>query len=124
METIMLIGIGGFIGANVRYWLSLWAAETFGSRFPWGTLIINVTGSLVLAVLVAYAFNHTTLDPRIRLFLAVGFCGAYTTFSTYAVESVVLLQAGNWMAGLGNILVTNLICIISVVAGLALGSRL
>ena len=124
METIMLIGIGGFIGANVRYWLSLWAAETFGSRFPWGTLIINVTGSLVLAVFVAYAFNHTTLDPLIRLFLAVGFCGAYTTFSTYAVDSVALLQAGDWMAGLGNIVVTNLICIISVLAGLTLGSRL
>jgi fluoride exporter len=104
--------------------LSLWAAETFGSRFPWGTIIINVSGSLILAVFVAYAFNHSTLDPRLRLLLAVGFCGAYTTFSTYAVESVALLQAGDWMAGVGNIIVTNLICIMSVVAGLALGSRL
>lgn len=124
METIMLIGIGGFIGANARYWLSLWTAETLGTRFPWGTLIINVSGSFILAVFVAYAFNHVALDPRIRLFLAVGFCGAYTTFSTYAVDSVALIQAGDWMAGLGNILVTNLTCIASVVVGLALGSRL
>ena len=124
METIMVIGIGGFIGANVRYWLSLWAAETFGNRFPWGTLIINVSGSLILAVFVAYAFNHTTLDPRLRLLLAVGFCGAYTTFSTYAVDSVALIQAGDWMGGLSNIIVTNVVCIISVIIGLILGSRL
>lgn len=124
VETIILIGIGGFIGANLRYGVSVWAADRLGLAFPWGTLVINVTGSFILALFLAYTVNHVTLDDRIRLFLAVGFCGAYTTFSTYAVESMALLQSGAWIAALGNILGTNLACLVSVLVGLALGSRL
>lgn len=124
METLLLIGLGGFIGANLRYLISIWAAEQFGADFPWGTILINFTGSLLLATLVAWLGSHTTVDPRVRLFLAVGFFGAYTTFSTYAVESMTLLQAGRWIGALGNILGTNLICILGAIAGFALGSRL
>jgi CrcB protein len=94
VETILLIGIGGFIGANLRYAVSVWAAGRFGLVFPWGTLIINVTGSFILALFLGYAVAHTRLDDRVRLLLAVGFCGAYTTFSTYAVESIALMQGG------------------------------
>jgi len=124
VETIILIGIGGFIGANLRYGVSVWTTNQLGPHFPWGTLIINMTGSFVLALFLAYTVNHVTLDDRIRLFLAVGFCGAYTTFSTYAVESMALLQGRAWIVALGNILGTNLACLVSVLVGLALGSRL
>lgn len=124
VETFFLIGIGGFIGANLRYLVSGWAAENLGKGFPWGTLIINFTGSCILATFIAFAANHIMIDPRTRLFVAVGFCGAYTTFSTYAVESIALLQAGDWIGGLGNILGTNLVCIIGVVIGMLIGSRL
>jgi CrcB protein len=123
VETILLIGIGGFIGANVRYLVALWAAGRFGSAFPWGTLIINFSGSSVLGLFVGWSANHVTLDPRVRLFVAIGFFGAYTTFSTYANESVALMQAGRWLSVLANVLGTNLVCILGALFGLAVGSR-
>jgi CrcB protein len=124
VETLILIGLGGFVGANVRYVVSGWVAQQVGSRFPWGTLLVNFTGSLLLALFIAWAASRTTFDARVRLFLAVGFFGAYTTFSTYASESVALLQNGDWIGALGNMLGTNLVCIAGAAAGLAAGSRL
>jgi CrcB protein len=124
VETFLIIGLGGFVGANVRYLVSGWAAERFGTAFPWGTLIINVTGSALLGVFIAWMIAHTTVDPRLRLLVAVGFFGAYTTFSTYAVDSITLWQSGNWMSALGNILGTNFLCLVGSLVGLAIGSRL
>ncbi len=124
METILMIGIGAVIGANLRYFVSLWAAQQFGTTFPWGTLIINFTGSALLAVFLAFLANHTGVDPRYRLLIATGFCGGYTTFSTYANDSVALFRAGDWIGAVGNVLGSNLICIAGVVVGLLIGSRL
>jgi fluoride exporter len=121
VETLLIIGLGGFMGANVRYWVSCWAVEHLGRTFPWGTLIINFSGSILLAVFVAWAATHTALDPRVRLFLAVGFFGAYTTFSTYANESVALLQTGDIIGAIANILGTNMVCILGAIVGLAIG---
>src|SRR5689334_11649962 len=98
-------------------------AQRFGTAFPWGTLLINFSGSLLLAVFLGWAANHVTLDPRVRLLIAVGFFGAYTTFSTYAVDSMTLLQSSDWMGAVGNILGTNLVCILGAILGLAIGSR-
>lgn len=124
METFLIIGLGGFIGANLRYIVSGWAAEHFGNAFPWGTLLINFSGSCLLAIFIGWAANHTGFDPRVRLLVVVGFFGAYTTFSTYATESLALLQAGDWIGAVGNVLGTNFICILGAVLGLAVGSRL
>lgn len=123
METFLLIGIGGFIGANVRYWVSIWAAARFGASFPWGTLIINITGATLLGVFNGWAGNHLSIDPRIRLLVAVGFFGAYTTFSTYANETVTLLRAADWIGVLLNLLVSNVLCILGALAGVLIGSR-
>jgi fluoride exporter len=124
METLLIIGAGGFIGANLRYLVSIWAAQRFGATFPWGTMIINFTGSLLLALFVAWLTTRTTLDPRLRLLVAVGFFGAYTTYSTFAVESVTLFQTGNWLGALSNIFGTTLVCILGALVGFALGARL
>lgn len=124
METLLIIGLGGFIGANARYLVSTWAVKQFGSAFPWGTLLINFTGSCLLGVFLTWAASRATLDPRVRLFVAVGFFGAYTTFSTFANESLALLQAGNWIAAVSNVLGTNLVCILGAMVGVALGARL
>jgi CrcB protein len=124
LETILIIGLGGFFGANLRYLVSMWAAERFGTTFPWGTFIINFSGSFLLAVFIAWAGRHLSFDPRLRLFLAVGFFGAYTTFSTYANESIALLQAGDWIGGLGNVVGSNLVCLVGALTGLAVGGRL
>jgi CrcB protein len=124
LETFIIIGIGAMIGANLRFWISGWIAQSLAQTFPFGTLAINFTGSLVLAVFTGWATNHAGIDPRLRLLVAIGFCGGYTTFSTYANESVALLQAGDWIGALSNILGTNLICIIAVIIGLVVGRQL
>lgn len=124
MEAILVIGIAGFIGANVRYFVAIWVTQSVGSAFPWSTLIINLTGSGLLAVFTAWAGNQIGLDPRIRLFIAVGFFGAYTTFSTYANESIGLFRAGDWIGSFGNIMLTNILCLIAAFIGLLIGSRL
>ncbi len=124
LETLLFIGLGGFIGANARYLVSTWAAQRFGAAFPWGTLLINFSGSCLLAIFLTWAASRATLDPRVRLFVAVGFFGAYTTFSTFANESLALLQAGNWIAAVSNVLGTNLVCILGAMVGVALGARL
>jgi len=124
MESVLIIGIAGFIGANVRYFVATWAAQQYGTTFPWGTLIINLTGSFLLAVFTAYAGNRLALDPRIRLFIAVGFFGAYTTFSTYANDSVGLLRSGAWINAVVNVLLTNGLCLIGALIGLMLGNLL
>ncbi len=124
IETFLIIGLGGVIGANVRYWVSGWAADHLGQIFPWGTLIINFTGSALLGVFNGWATNHTPLDPRIRLLIAIGFFGAYTTYSTYANESVALLRGSDWIGAVGNILGTNLLCIGGALLGTVFGARL
>jgi CrcB protein len=124
IETFLLIGVGGIIGANLRYWLSLWAADALGGAFPWGTLIINFSGSALLGTFTGWLANHTSVDPRVRLLVAVGFFGAYTTFSTYANESIALLRSGNWLGAAGNILGTNLLCLVGALIGVLIGSRL
>ncbi len=124
LQQLFIIGIAGFIGANVRYWGSGWAAAHLGQTFPWGTFIINFTGSCLLAVFLGWAGNRATLDPGVRLFIAVGFFGAYTTFSTYANESVALLRAGDWAGAAINVLGTNLLCLVGALLGLTIGSRL
>ncbi|MCU0515126.1 MAG: fluoride efflux transporter CrcB [Anaerolineae bacterium] len=123
METMLIIGAGGFIGANVRYLLATLITRYLGSHFPWGTFVINASGSLLLALFAAWATAHTP-DPRLRLFVATGFCGAYTTFSTYSVELLALVQAGHLAAALQYLLLTNLVCLGGAALGLALGSRL
>lgn len=123
METLLLIGAGGFLGANVRFLVSGWVAQQLGARLPYGTLLVNFTGSLLLAVFIGWATNHIALDSRLRLLVATGFFGGYTTFSSYALESISLLQDGDWMGGLSYVLGTNLICLLGAMIGLAIGSR-
>lgn len=103
METILLISLGAVLGANLRYWLGMWAARQFGTEYPLGTMLINLTGSLVIGLFITLISNRFMVDPRWRIFFAVGFLGSYTTFSTYTFESITLLQAGRWAAGLWNL---------------------
>jgi len=83
MDKYLIIGLGGFLGANARYLLSGWAAQKWGASFPYGTLLINATGSFILGLFLAATTGRVLVDPRWRLFFAIGFLGAYTTFSTY-----------------------------------------
>lgn len=124
MEKFLLISAGAVLGANARYWLGGWAAQKWGSGFPFGTLMINVTGSLLLGFFMTLATERFLIDPRWRLLVAVGFLGAYTTFSTYTYESLNLLLNGQWLAGLGNSFGSAVLGILFIGLGVYLGKML
>ena len=124
MDKYLIIGLGGFLGANARYLLSGWAAQKWGASFPYGTLLINATGSFILGLFLAATTGRVLVDPRWRLFFAIGFLGAYTTFSTYTYESVQLLLSGGWWPGLANLLTSNFIGLAASILGIALGRNL
>jgi CrcB protein len=98
MSIYLWIGLGGFLGANARYVLTVWAATSWGVTFPYGTLVINLSGSFVLCLLVEVLSTYLVLRPPLHLALTVGFLGAYTTFSTFSYEWLQLLQDGKvWL---------------------------
>lgn len=118
------IALGAVVGAGARYFLSGLVARHISTTFPYGTLLINITGSLVLGFFLIYSTERVLLDPRWRLLVAIGFCGSYTTFSSYAFESFALMEQSQWlMMGL-NILLNNVLCLAAVLAGAALARGL
>lgn len=97
--AFLLVAIGGVLGANARYVVSQWAAARWGAAFPYGTLAINATGSLLLGLVLALDAARLGNNPDVRLLVTTGFLGAYTTFSTFAFETVALgRQRDHWPA--------------------------
>ena len=94
MKTFWAIAIGAAVGGVSRYYLSAAVQHRMGSSFPWGTLVINVTGSLVLGFLMRYAISTPSVSVEMRALLTTGFCGGYTTFSTYSYETAALIEDG------------------------------
>ena len=118
------IAVGAVVGTSARYFLSGLIARHYSTGFPYGTLLINITGSLVLGFFLIYSAERVLLDPRWRLLIAVGFCGSYTTFSSYAFESFALMEQGQWLMMGANILASNVLCLVAVLAGAALARGL
>ncbi|HXG17649.1 MAG TPA: fluoride efflux transporter CrcB [Methylomirabilota bacterium] len=120
MEYVV-IGLGGFLGANARYVVANWAAQRFGALFPYGTFIINMSGSFILAFFLAYLQERAFIHPHYRLFFAVGFLGAYTTFSTFTYESLRLVQEGSIWLALVNLMGSVVVGMIGAFFGFVLG---
>jgi CrcB protein len=118
------IATGAVVGASARYFLSGLIARNFSATFPYSTLLINVTGSLALGFFLVYSTDRVLLDPRWRLLVAVGFCGSYTTFSSYAFESFALMEQGQWLLVVLNAVASNVLCLTAVLAGAALARGL
>lgn len=118
---LVLIGLGGFAGAVTRYVVDGFVADRTGGAFPWGTLAVNLTGSFVLGVLFALTTERAILPPEIRGPVLIGFIGAYTTFSTYMLETWRLAESGAVGLALVNVVGSSALGIVAVVAGLALG---
>ncbi|HMD03034.1 MAG TPA: fluoride efflux transporter CrcB [Candidatus Baltobacteraceae bacterium] len=112
MYAVLAVATGGALGSVARYLVSTWFAQTFGPGFPWGTLAINVTGSFAIGVILQFAAASPGFGPQLRLFAATGFLGGYTTFSTFAYETLLLGESARFWNALGYIAA-------SVVAGLA-----
>lgn len=124
LETTLVIGVGGFVGANVRYWLSVWIADVIGRSLPYATFVINVSGSLLLGIFLAWIGRRVEVSPMLRPLIAVGFFGAYTTFSSFSNETIALLQENRWVEGALYVVMTNMLCIGGAALGVWLGSRL
>lgn len=124
MDKVLWISIGAVLGANLRYWVGDWAAQRFGSGFPYGTLLINLSGSFLLGLIISMSMENFIIDPRLRLLLTIGFLGSYTTFSTYAYESIALISQGQWGLGLFNLLGSSLLGALFAILGIWLGKIL
>ena len=124
MDKVLWISLGAVLGANLRYWVGDWAAQRFGSGFPYGTLLINLSGSFLLGLIVSMSMENFIIDPRLRLLLTIGFLGSYTTFSTYAYESIALISQGQWGMGLFNLLGSSLLGGLFAILGIWLGKIL
>jgi fluoride exporter len=120
VQTIFWISLGAVAGANTRYFLSRWIARNYSAVFPYGTLLVNVSGSLVLGFLLIWTTERVLADPRWRLLIAIGFCGSYTTFSSFAFESMSYFEQGHWFLLTLNIISNNVLSLAAVLAGMAL----
>ena len=120
MLDVLVISLGAILGANARYFVSRYAVRTLGPVFPYGTLIINLTGSLIVGFFIIWTSERVLADPRWRLLVVVGFCGAFTTFSSYAFETMAYFEQGQWLLMFTNFFSSNLLCLGGTLAGMAL----
>ncbi len=118
---LILIGLGGFAGALSRYVVDGFVSERTGGGFPWGTLVVNASGSFLLGLLFAMTTERAVFPAEIRGPLMIGFIGAYTTFSTYMLESWGLVESGSWGPAIANLGGSMLIGLAAVAAGLVIG---
>lgn len=119
MQAYLWIGIGSALGGMARFWLSGVSARLFGEALPWGTLLVNVTGGLIIGFFATFSGSggRLVVDPAVRLFVIVGLCGGYTTFSAFSLQTLTLLQEGQWgLAGL-YIGASVVLCVLAVWLG-------
>ena len=123
MTETLWIGLGGFAGALARYWLSGWIAAHAGVVFPFGTFVINLSGSFALGLLLAL-FEQQAGSPAARLALGTGFLGAYTTFSTFTYETIRLIEEGSLLLATLNVVGSVVLGLGAVLAGVVAGRAL
>lgn len=126
MFAYLWVAIGGALGSVMRFWMSGAIAARFGETFPVGTLIVNILGSLLIGF--AAGLNapdgRWIISPAIRQFLMIGFCGGYTTFSSFSLQTLKLMQDREWLYAGGNILLSVALCLIGVWLGFLLATTI
>lgn len=119
MEFIW-VGVGGFAGANLRYLLGSWVTARVMTPWPLGTFLVNLSGSLLIGILLTAFIDHAALDPLWRRLLVVGFLGGYTTFSSYTFEAITLFEQGDWRRALLYVLGSNLLGLLACALGIVI----
>jgi CrcB protein len=121
MPQMIAVALGAALGANLRYGLSLWAAQRWGAAFPYGTLIINVLGSFLIGLILALSAGRLPLSEPARLLLVTGLLGGFTTFSSFSYEAYTLILAGRWPAAALYVAVSVGLGLVGVFLGAGVG---
>lgn len=116
MNNLLLVALGGSIGAVFRYLISIFMIQVFGSSFPFGTLLVNVLGSFLMGVIYALG-QMSHLSPELKALIGIGLLGALTTFSTFSNETLLLLQEGDWLKATLNVVLNLSLCLFMVYLG-------
>jgi CrcB protein len=114
MKHLIFIALGGAGGALARHWISSLVHNSANSHFPWGTLTVNLLGSFCIGLMYVVIVERGLIHPDWRSVTIVGFLGAFTTFSTFSLETISLLENGQPLAALGYVLLSVLVCIVAV----------
>jgi CrcB protein len=114
MMNYLIVSLGAALGGGLRYWVSNITYKFLPATFPYGTLAVNVIGSFILGVIIFMFDDKQLITPGVRLFIAVGFCGGFTTFSTFSLETINLLKDSQIIPGLLNILLNLSLCLAGV----------
>ena len=121
MDKILLSGFGGFIGSALRYWISLMAYRVFGQDFPYGTLVVNVLGCLLIGFVMTVFEERFVFSANVRIFLTIGILGGFTTFSSFSYETIGLIREGSYLLGTANVLLNVLLCLVATAVGTVIG---
>jgi fluoride exporter len=124
MKSLLIVFLGGGLGSVVRYYLSRWINLLHTYNFPWGTLVVNILACLALGWIVGLADHKQLISPSAKLFWTVGFCGGFSTFSTFSSETLYLLQGGLTTSMVFYIIFSLLLCVAATFGGLYLGENL
>lgn len=124
MTRVLAIAAGGAVGALLRYWTSTAVHSRLGTAFPYGTLAVNVLGSLLMGFLYIWLIDRMAAAPALRAFLLIGVLGAFTTFSTFSMETLNLMEAGHPARALANVLVSVIVCVAAAGLGVLAARQL
>jgi CrcB protein len=124
VKTLLFIAFGGAFGAVLRYGASLGVYTVLGRGFPWGTLFVNVVGSLLMGLLSILLLERYNIGPEWRAAALVGMLGSFTTFSTFSIETLNLLEQGDLLRAAGNIVFSIAVCLVAVWFGVVLGRQI
>ena len=121
MSRFLLVCAGGAVGSGARYLVSLWMIRVAGAAFPWGTILVNVIGCFLIALIIE---GWPALNPDVRLLLTTGVLGGFTTYSAFNHETVAYVRDGAWMTGLANVTLTVIVCFVAGLVGMWAGRSL
>lgn len=124
MDKIIVIALGGSIGAVLRYLTGVYCAKFLGTWLPYGTLIVNIIGSFILSFFMILFLEKLSLDPLWRMFVAVGFCGSYTTLSSITYETLAIFMDGDYFRAYLNLFLNFFLSFLSAILGIVLAKLL
>ncbi len=124
MGQVLAIAAGGATGALLRFWMSGWVYSTLGRGFPYGTLVVNVLGSLLIGVLSVLLIERFSLGPEWRAAILIGLLGGFTTFSTFSLETLNLIEAGAHAKALVNVTLSVVLCVAAAWIGVIAGRQI